>query len=182
MYPGSGIRAGFSALVMVSPTFTSLMLLILAVRYPTSPADNDCFSFSCGVFICKDNTSYTALVFIILILSPTFIVPFTTRSEITTPRYASYIESNIRQLNLSSVVLGQGIFSTTLSSSSFIPIPSFALHKIISSSLNPKVSCNSLITRSTSAFGKSILFNIGIISKLLSSARYKLARVCASIP
>ena len=48
---------------------------------------------------------------------------------------------------------------------------------MISSFLKPSVSSISLITLSGSALGKSILFIIGIISKLLSRAKYKFAIV-----
>ena len=53
---------------------------------------------------------------------------------------------------------------------------------IISSFVNPKVSWSSFVTFSTSAFGRSILLITGIIVKLLSSAKNKLASVWASIP
>ena len=69
-----------------------------------------------------------------------------------------------------------------VSINSSIPIPFLALVKTISSSLNPSVSINSLFTFSGSAFGRSILLITGIIVKLLSRARYKLASVWASIP
>ena len=40
----------------------------------------------------------------------------------------------------------------------------------------------SFFTSSGLAFGKSILLITGIISRLLSNAKYTLARVCASTP
>ena len=63
-----------------------------------------------------------------------------------------------------------------------MPIPFLALVKIISSALKPKVSTSSFVTFSISALGKSILLITGIIFKLLSSAKNKLASVWASIP
>ena len=53
---------------------------------------------------------------------------------------------------------------------------------IISSLLKPKVSNNSFSTFGISALGRSILLITGIISKLLSNAKYTLASVWASIP
>ena len=46
----------------------------------------------------------------------------------------------------------------------------------------PIMSSISFFTSSTLAFGKSILFNTGSISKLLSIAKYTFASVCASTP
>ena len=67
------------------------------------------------------------------------------------------------------------------SNNSSIPTPVFALVKIISSLENPIVSSSS-VTLGISALGKSILLTTGITVKLLSSAKYKLANVCASTP
>lgn len=78
--------------------------------------------------------------------------------------------------------LGGGIISTILSTNSLIPTPVFALVNTISSSLKPIKSISSFFTFVISALGKSILLITGIIVKLFSSAKYKLARVCASIP
>ena len=46
----------------------------------------------------------------------------------------------------------------------------------------PIISSISFFTSSDLAFGKSILFNTGIISRLLSNAKYTFASVCASTP
>ena len=46
----------------------------------------------------------------------------------------------------------------------------------------PIISSISFFISSGLAFGKSILFNTGKISKLLSSAKYTFASVCASTP
>ena len=54
---------------------------------------------------------------------------------------------------------------------SLTPIPAFAEALIISLQSNPTTSSISLATRSGSDPGKSILFKIGIISRLFSSAR-----------
>ena len=78
--------------------------------------------------------------------------------------------------------LGYGIRFIIASINSLIPTPFLALQRIISSSLNPKLSINSFFTLSISALGKSILFITGIIVKSFSIARYRLARVWASIP
>ena len=62
-----------------------------------------------------------------------------------------------------------------------IPTPVLAEVSTTSSFEKPIFS-NSVNTFSTSALGRSILLITGIIFKLLSKARYKLARVWASIP
>ena len=74
---------------IVSPTSTSVILLIDALRKPTSPADNSFFFISCGVCLPSSSTSYTALELINLILSPTRTLPSTTLINITTPLYGS---------------------------------------------------------------------------------------------
>ena len=89
LYPCSGSLAGLLAKVIVSPTFTSLILLILADNIPTSPATNSLTCFSFGVQTSNSTTSYSAPVAIIFILSPTFILPFTTLSEAIIPLYES---------------------------------------------------------------------------------------------
>ena len=71
---------------------------------------------------------------------------------------------------------------TIVSKISVMPIPSFAEAKIAPLQSKPIISSISPITRSGSAPGKSILFKTGIISRLLSRAKYTLARVCASTP
>ena len=77
---------------------------------------------------------------------------------------------------------GAGILLTIASISSFTPSPVFPLTQSISSFSKPIVLTSSSFTFSGSALGKSILFITGIIVKSLSSAKYRLAKVWASIP
>ncbi|CKF97900.1 Uncharacterised protein [Streptococcus pneumoniae] len=162
----------------MSPTF-----LIDAAKKPTSPTVN---SSRCVVFGVNTPTSVTSNSFpvaIIRTLSPTFTVPFTTRIYAITPRYGSYKESKIIHCNGSSESpVGAGTFSTICSKISSIPIPAFAEASTASDASNPITSSTSWRTRSGSALGKSILLITGKISKLLSSAKYTFANVCASIP
>ena len=128
-------------------------------------------------------TSSTAPVAIILILVPFLTVPSFTRQNIITPLYASYNESNISALRgaVSSPV-GAGILVTICSNTSSILIPFFAEILGASCASMPITSSISSITLCGSALGRSILLITGNTSRSWSSARYTLARVCASIP
>ena len=77
---------------------------------------------------------------------------------------------------------GAGNSWTTFSRTSSIFNPVFAEINGAWSAGKPIISSTSLITLWGSALGKSILFITGSISKLLSSARYTLAKVWASTP
>ena len=77
---------------------------------------------------------------------------------------------------------GAGNSWTTFSRTSSIFNPVFAEINGAWSAGNPITSSTSLITRLGSALGKSILLITGKISKLLSSAKYTFAKVCASTP
>ena len=183
LYPGNGSEAGFSSNVIVSPTATSIIFFILPTTNPTSPLESSSIFSSFGVFIVSSVTSYTAPLCINLILSPTFNEPSTTLTDAITPLYESNTLSNINAFNLEALLpSGDGTRSTIASTNFLTPSPVLALVNIISSFENPIKSINSLLTFSTSAFGKSILFITGIIVRLDSSARYKLASVCASTP
>ena len=63
-----------------------------------------------------------------------------------------------------------------------MPIPSFALAKMMSFSSQPINSISCWVTSCVWALGKSTLLMIGTMLKLLSMARYVLLTVCASIP
>ena len=170
------------ARVIVSPTWTSLILLIEAQTWPTSPATNSFISTSLGVFIYSDTVSYDAFVSIISIISPTFNLPSTTLILVITPLYGSNKLSKINAFKgLFLSPLGYGIFSIIFSINLLTPIPVLALVKTISFLLKPIFS-NSVITLSGLALGRSILLITGIIVKLLSRAKYKFASVCASTP
>ena len=83
---------------------------------------------------------------------------------------------------LSSSPVGGGIFFTIASRISFVPMPSLALASIASEQSSPIASSICSFVFSGSAAGRSILFITGIISRSCSTARYALARVCASTP
>ena len=108
-YPGSGSDAAPFALVIVSPTLASATDLILAMKYPTSPALSRFTGTFSGFMMPISSTPYVAPVFIRRTWSPTPIVPSTTRKITTTPRYGSKYESKIKALSGSSAVsLGGG--------------------------------------------------------------------------
>ena len=77
---------------------------------------------------------------------------------------------------------GAGISVTTFFSTCSILSPFFAETAGQSSAGMPITSSISSRTRSTSADGRSILLMTGTISRSLSTARYALAIVCASMP
>ena len=90
----------------------------------------------------------------------------------TTPLNLSNVESNIKALVLLSFnVLGDGIFSIIDVITKSIPIPSLALIHKISFLSHPSRSIVCEIALSKLAFGESILFIIGITSKLASAAK-----------
>ena len=77
---------------------------------------------------------------------------------------------------------GAGKSVTILSKTSSTFNPDFADIHGASSAGIPIISSISFFTSSGLAFGKSILFITGNISRLLSIARYTFAKVCASTP
>ena len=79
MYPGSGSFAGFSTVVIVSPTCKSDTFFTLAAIYPTSPAVN----FSDGTVVPGSkypSSATTNFLFVAInnISSPALTVPSTT--------------------------------------------------------------------------------------------------------
>ena len=93
------------------------------------------------------------------------------------------MESKIKHCKGSSLrSSGAGTHSTIRSKTFSTPNPVLALISIASDISNPIISSTSFFTRSGSALGKSILLITGIISRLLSNARYTLAKVCACTP
>ncbi len=77
---------------------------------------------------------------------------------------------------------GAGIFSTTWSSRSSTPRPVFAETFSTSSGSQPMMCAISAAYFSGWAAGRSILLSTGMMVRSFSSARYRLARVCASMP
>ena len=102
--------------------------------------------------------------------------------DATTPLYWSKYESKINAFVPSFKSCGGFILSITASNNKLTFSPVLPLTGIISSSLKPRTLTNSAVTFGTSAFGKSILFITGIIVKLWFRAKYRFARVWASIP
>ena len=71
--------AGFAALMMVSPTFTSLAFLIPVIKYPTSPHCTDFCSCMVSLRIPTSSAPYSRSVETNLIFSPLFMLPFKIR-------------------------------------------------------------------------------------------------------
>ena len=63
-----------------------------------------------------------------------------------------------------------------------MPMPALAEARIAPEASRPMTSSISFFTRSGSALGRSILLSTGTMARSPSSARYTLARVCASTP
>ena len=152
--------------MIVSPTRTDSTLLIAPATHPTSPAFSSGNNFSLGVFTPTSVTTYSSLLFIIIIVSPVLIDPDLTQMDATTPLYWSKYESNISAFVPSFKSCGEFILSITASNNNLTFSPVLPLTGIISSSLKPRTLTNSAVTFGTSAFGKSILFITGIIVKL----------------
>ena len=111
-------------------------------------------------------TSAVAPVAIILIEVPFATLPSMIRQNTITPLYGSYTESKISACKgLSGLPPGAGIFSTTASSTSSIPIPFFAEISGASCASIPITSSISFLTRSGSALGRSILLITGKTSR-----------------
>ena len=124
--PGS-CGAGRSASVTVSPILVSCTLLMLAMTKPTSPAASDSSSRGKGVYPPTESTSNSFSVATRRILVPLATVPLTTRTRMTTPRKLSYQESKMRAWSgASGLPEGGGMCLTTASSTSWMPLPSFA--------------------------------------------------------
>mmetsp|Transcript_19264 Transcript_19264/g.45087 ORF Transcript_19264/g.45087 Transcript_19264/m.45087 type:complete len:233 (-) Transcript_19264:819-1517(-) len=158
--------------VIVSPTRASSTSLILPHMYPTSPALRRSTGTWLGCNIPTSVTSCSAFDAKNLTLSPFRIAPSTTRKKTITPRYESNNESKMSaRKGPPESSGGGGTYLTILSSISSIPTPLLADAFTIFSVSRPIVSSISAFTLSGSAAGRSILFNMGIISKSFSSAR-----------
>lgn len=106
-----------------------------------------------------------------------------TRTYVTTPRYESYTESKIMaRAGASTVPTGAGTSATTRSSSASTPTPVLAETLRTSSGSQPMRLASSAANFSGWAAGRSILFSTGMILRSFSIARYRLARVWASMP
>ena len=172
------------ASVMVSPTLVSLTFLMLAIIYPTRPADNSSHAINCPApKYPTSTTSASAPVAIILMRVPLRTVPSFTLQKTMTPLYESYIESKISADNgASGSPSGAGSLWTIASRTSSILMPFLAEIRGASSASIPITSSISSLTRSGSALGRSILLITGNTSRLWSIAIYTFASVCASIP
>ena len=159
---------------------------MFAITYPTSPASK----LGCAVILARPGrkiptsfTSYVPWVCISFTGSPALMLPSTTRTYTTTPRYVSNIESKINARNRSSFFpVGAGIRATTASRMSSIPIPFFALALTASSPGIARMSSICFTTVGMSALGRSILLITGIRVSPCLLARCTLATVCASTP
>ena len=151
--------------MIVSPTRTDSTLLIAPATHPTSPAFSSGNNFSLGVFTPTSVTTYSSLLFIIII------DPDLTQMDATTPLYWSKYESKINAFVPSFKSCGGFILSITASNNKLTFSPVLPLTGIISSSLKSRTLTNSAVTFGTSAFGKSILFITGIIVKLWFRAK-----------
>ena len=94
-----------------------------------------------------------------------------------------YTLSNINACSGAVILpVGEGMRSMIAVSISSIPIPLLPLASKISSFLQPTSSMIWSVTSSIMAPSISILLITGMISRLLSMAKYKLLIVCACIP
>src|SRR5699024_6160093 len=144
LYPWSGVSAGLSASVIVSPTRESPTVLIAAVRKPTSPTVNSFTPIGFGVLMPTSATSNSLPVAIILILSPGLTVPSMILIEEMTPLYGSNMESKISAFNgAEGSPAGGGTVSTMLSRISCMPMLAFADALIASSLGSPTTSSTS---------------------------------------
>mmetsp|Transcript_16027 Transcript_16027/g.25876 ORF Transcript_16027/g.25876 Transcript_16027/m.25876 type:complete len:209 (-) Transcript_16027:557-1183(-) len=183
LYPGSAVVAGVFAEVTVSPTRASFTDLMLAMKYPTSPALSRFTGTFPGRIMPISPMVYVAPVFIIVTWSPTPMLPSMIRKMVTTPWYGSKYESKMSaRSGWSPVSGGGGTLATICSKISSIPMLALAEATTASEQSSPSTSSISRFTRSGSAPGKSILFSTGMISSSASTARYTLATVCASTP
>ena len=111
-------------------------------------------------------TSSTAPVAIILIFVPFLTVPSTILTNMITPLYASYKESNISaESGFEGSPSGAGIFVTICSNTSSILIPFLADIRGASWASIPIISSISSLTLSGSALGRSILLITGNTSR-----------------
>ena len=78
--------------------------------------------------------------------------------------------------------VGDGTSATTRSNSAPTPSPVLPDTRSTSSGSQPMMCASSAAYRSGWAAGRSILFSTGMTARSFSNARYRLARVCASIP
>ncbi len=150
---------------------------------PTSPGPSSRTSTPSGLNTPSLMTSKCRPEEKMRIWSPFLMRPSRMRNSTTTPMYESYQESKISALRgASASPFGGGSMVTMRSMSSATPRPLLALTREGSVQSSPMTSSISLATRSGSALGRSILLSTGSTSRSLSSARYTLARVCASTP
>ena len=98
--------------------------------------------------------------------------PSTIRTKATTPRYWSYEESKTSARGgASGSPTGGGMRSTTASSTASTPSPVLAEIRRTRSGSSPTSSATSAAAAAGSAWGRSILFTTGTISRLFSIAR-----------
>ena len=167
LYPGNAFSQGLLFNVIVSPTLVSFTFFILAVIYPTIPAESSSHGINWPApKYPTSTTSSTAPVAIILIGSPFFTLPSLILTNTITPLYESYIESNISACKgaLGSPS-GAGTFATIASKTSSIFSPTLAEILGASCASIPITSSISLATKSGSALGKSTLFITGNTSR-----------------
>ncbi len=125
-----------------------------------------------GVMTPISSASAVSPVCIARSLSPLRNAPSTTRTNVTTPRYWSYTESNISARGgASGLPRGGGTEATTASSTSSMPWPVFAEIRSTFSGRSPMRSAIARACRSGSAAGRSILLSTGMISRSASMAR-----------
>ena len=153
--------------VTVSPTFTSVAVLIPEMMYPTSPVES-CWVGTISIFNTPTSSAaYSIPVCTNLTLSPFFMTPFSTLHNVIIPRKELKIESKISACNGALVSpVGEGIRLMIASSMSGTPSPVFPLARMMSFGSQPMRSTISSSTSSGIAFGISILLITGIISKL----------------
>ena len=157
--------------MMVSPTFTSVEVLIPEMIYPTLPAE---ISFVGCIF--NFNTPISSASYSLPVLkkrtrSLVRIVPFTTLKYAMIPRNGLNTESNTKHCSgASGSPAGGAIRSMIASNISGTPSPVLAEQRKISSRLQPNRSMISSSTFSGIAESISHLFITGIISKSCSNA------------
>jgi hypothetical protein len=114
---------------------------------------------------------------------PRAIEPSTTRTSAATPTYGSNQASKMSaRSGAAGFPRGGGTSRTTRSSSSWMPVPSFAETGSTEAASKPSTSSISSAARTGSAAGRSILFATGTMARSAPTARYAFASVCASMP
>ena len=162
---------GVSIWVTVSPTFTSVAVLMPEMIYPTSPVDS-CEEGIMSIFNTPTSSAvYSMPVCTNFTLSPFLITPFSTLQSVMIPRKELKMESKMRACSGAfTSPFGAGMCLTMASSISGTPSPVFPLARMMSSGSHPMRSTISSSTSSGMALGMSILLMTGMISRLWSMA------------